>query len=249
MIHSKLLIMALVFFPLLSCTSGSKSTPQLSTDRSKVSYALGHQLGTDYARRTIDVDVETMIQGLRDGIAEKKSPLSEEETQRLFEELQKSIRERSEKATETQAQSNLEAGEKFLDESSKKEGSKKTASGLIYRVLNQGKGPTPTINDTVVTHYRGTLIDGTEFDSSYSRNQPASFPVAGVIKGWTEALQLMNVGSKFELIVPPQLAYGRQGAGPKIGPNATLIFTIELLGIQGSANSQETTKPTSKPNK
>src|SRR6202041_2945672 len=126
------------------------------------------------------------------------------------------------------AESPLEKGEKFLAENKTKEGVKTTDSGLQYKVLTEGSGKSPTASDTVVCHYRGTLLDGTEFDSSYKRGQPATFPVSGVIKGWTEAVQLMPVGSKWQLFIPPDLAYGDRGQGP-IGPNSTLIFEVELL--------------------
>jgi FKBP-type peptidyl-prolyl cis-trans isomerase len=132
-----------------------------------------------------------------------------------------------------ESEANIAAGKKFLEENKKKKGVTVTASGLQYEVVKQGNGATPKATDTVKVHYKGTLLDGTEFDSSYKRGQPASFPVNGVIKGWTEALQLMKVGDTFKLVIPADLAYGERGAGGMIGPNATLVFEVELLGVEG----------------
>ena len=146
--------------------------------------------------------------------------------------FQQFMMERQQKMQKELADKNLKDAEKFLEENKKKEGVITTASGLQYKIITKGNGKIPTAQDTVVAHYRGTLIDGTEFDNSFKRNEPATFPVSGVIKGWQEILQLMPVGSKWEVYIPPQLAYGEQGAGQVIPPNAALIFDIELISIK-----------------
>jgi len=150
----------------------------------------------------------------------------------LMQSFQQYMMERQQKMQKELADKNLKDAEKFLEENKKKEGVITTASGLQYKIITKGNGKIPTAQDTVVAHYRGTLIDGTEFDNSFKRNEPATFPVSGVIKGWQEILQLMPVGSKWEVYIPPQLAYGEQGAGQVIPPNAALIFDIELISIK-----------------
>ena len=148
--------------------------------------------------------------------------------------FQKEMVAKQEQVNKEAGAKNAAAGQKFLADNKTKEGVKTTASGLQYKVMKEGSGATPKTTDTVTVNYRGTLIDGTEFDSSYKRNEPISFPVTGVIPGWTEALQLMKVGSKYQVFIPANLAYGAQGAGQVIGPNSTLIFDVELLGVQAS---------------
>ena len=158
--------------------------------------------------------------------------LSEEEMRTVMTAFQKEMAAKQAEMMKSQGEKNKKEGEAFLAENKKKEGVKTLASGLQYKVIKEGTGKTPKATDKVSTHYQGTLIDGTEFDSSYKRGEPATFPVNGVIPGWTEALQLMKVGSKWQLFVPSKLAYGEKGAGPIIGPNAVLIFTVELLAIK-----------------
>ncbi|MCJ7833279.1 MAG: FKBP-type peptidyl-prolyl cis-trans isomerase, partial [Deltaproteobacteria bacterium] len=169
--------------------------------------------------------------GFKDALSGAKPLLSEEEMRTVMTAFQKEISEKQAEKTKVLGEKNKKEGETFLAENKKKEGVKILTSGLQYKVVKEGTGKKPKATDKVTTHYQGTLIDGTEFDSSYKRGEPAAFPVNGVIPGWTEALQLMKVGSKWQLFVPSKLAYGERGAGPKIGPNAVLIFTVELLSI------------------
>ena len=172
-----------------------------------------------------------VVKGMKDALAGSKPLLTETELRECMIAFQKDLQaKKAEKAQET-GDKNKKAGEKFLAENKKKEGVKTTASGLQYKVLKAGAGKTPKATDTVTTHYKGTLIDGKVFDSSYDRNEPTSFPVGKVIKGWTEALQLMPVGSKWQLFIPSNLAYGEDGAGDDIGPHETLIFEIELISV------------------
>jgi FKBP-type peptidyl-prolyl cis-trans isomerase len=176
-----------------------------------------------------------LFQGLRDSQKTEKPLLSSEEIQKVMTQFQQDMMKIEQEKRATQGQGNKSKEEAFLKENAQKPGIKITASGLQYKVITQGNGPLPKESDTVKVHYRGTLLDGTEFDSSYKRNEPAVFPLKGVIKGWTEALQLMKVGSKYQIYLPSNLAYGEQGAGQIIGPNATLIFDVELIAIEKAA--------------
>ena len=204
----------------------------LKTDKDKVSYMIGYQIGTNFKRDGLDVDLNMLQNGLKEALAGEKSPLTPEESQKLMQNLQKDLQAKAEAKRKADAEQNKKDGDAFREKFAKESGVKKTASGLLYKVEKDGTGPTPKATDTVSVNYKGTLIDGKEFDSSYKRGQPAKFPVNGVIKGWTEALQLMKVGSKYHLVIPPELAYGERGAGEAIGPNSTLVFDVELLGIE-----------------
>jgi FKBP-type peptidyl-prolyl cis-trans isomerase FklB len=200
----------------------------LKNEKEKMSYIIGMDIGSNLKRQSIDVDPNILARGIRDALSAAQSLLSEQEIQDTLAAFRK---ERAAKQEEV-AKKNKNDGETFLIANRKKEGVKALASGLQYKVIRAGTGKKPKINDSVTTHYRGTLIDGTEFDNSYKRGQPVSFPVSGVIPGWTEALQLMEEGAKWQLFVPPNLAYGERGTGDVIGPNATLIFEIELISVQ-----------------
>lgn len=193
----------------------------------KASYAVGLDIGESLGRYGTAIDLPLLIRGIEDNLKGKKPLLLPEEAttikREFFQKLQQEI-----------AVKNQAAEEAFLAENGKKEGVKTTASGLQYMVLEAGSGPTPKPTDRVRVHYRGTLLDGTEFDSSFSRGEPATFEVGRVIAGWTEGLQLMKVGSKYRLFIPSRLAYREQGAGPRIGPNSMLLFDVELLGIEPS---------------
>ena len=196
----------------------------LKTQKEKFSYAYGMRIGTGLHRQSVEINPSIFARGLRDGLAGGKTLLTEDEAEAALNQMQMDMRKmQSEKAQR--------AGTAFLEANKGKEGVVTLPSGMQYKILQAGTGPKPTAADTVVCNYRGTLIDGKEFDSSYKRGQPATFPVSGVIKGWTEALQLMPVGSKWQLFIPPQLAYGERGAGADIGPDATLVFEVELLSI------------------
>lgn len=204
----------------------------LKTDNDKVAYMIGHQIGTNFKRDGIEIDLGIMQAAMKDALAGTKSQLSQEETQKLMMDFQKQLQTKAEAKAKAEGEKNTTAGKAFLAENVKKDGVKTTASGLQYKVLAEGKGDAPKASDTVSVNYKGTLLDGTEFDSSYKRNKPATFAVGGVIKGWTEALQLMKPGSKYELWIPSDLAYGERGAGEQIGPNATLHFEVELLTVE-----------------
>ena len=180
----------------------------------------------------MEINPDVLLKGLRDGLAGAKSLLTDEQIKETMAAFQKEMMEKQAAAQKELGEKNLAAGEKFLAENKKKEGVKTTASGLQYKVLKEGSGESPKETDTVVTNYRGTLLDGTEFDSSYKRNEPATFPVNRVIKGWTEALMLMKPGAKYQLWIPAALGYGERGVGKDIGPNSTLVFEVELLSIK-----------------
>jgi FKBP-type peptidyl-prolyl cis-trans isomerase FklB len=200
----------------------------LKNQKEKMSYIIGMDIGNNLKRQSIDVDPNILAKGIRDALSAVKPLLTEQEIQNTLTTFQK---EKAAKQEEV-AKKNKNEGEAFMTANKKKEGVKALASGLQYKVIKSGTGKKPKITDSVTTHYRGTLVDGTEFDSSYKRGQPVTFPVSGVIAGWTEALQLMEEGAKWQLFVPPNLAYGERGAGGVIGPNATLIFEIELITVQ-----------------
>jgi FKBP-type peptidyl-prolyl cis-trans isomerase len=207
----------------------------LTTEKQKDSYALGMNVGRDLSRQPIDIDVTPFLQGVRDALEKRKSQLTDDEIKAALAQLQSQATTKAEAENKILGEANLKQGEEFLAGNKTKPGVVALPSGLQYKVITAGTGPKPTAADTVVCDYRGTLINGKEFDSSYKRGQPASFPVGGVIKGWTEALQMMPVGSKWELFIPPDLAYGARGAGPDIGPNSTLIFEVELHSIKGKS--------------
>jgi len=204
----------------------------LSDQKSKISYAIGLNMGHSMKQQSVEVDPSVFAQGLKDGLAGGKALMTEDEVRATLMQFQTDMRTKMEEKRKEAGDASKKAGDAFLAANKNKEGVITTSSGLQYKVLTQGTGPKPTASDTVTCNYKGTLIDGTEFDSSYKRGQPASFPVGGVIKGWTEALQLMPVGSKWQLFIPPNLAYGEQGAGADIPPNSTLIFEVELISIQ-----------------
>lgn len=205
----------------------------LVTQKDKQSYAIGANFGLGLKQQPIQVDPAIVAQGVKDALTGGKLAMTNEEAGAVLKELQADLQKKQETMMSQMSDTNKKEGAAFLAANKAKEGVVTTASGLQYKVEKLGTGPKPTAGDTVVCNYRGTLINGKEFDSSYKRGQPASFPVSGVIRGWTEALQLMPVGSKWELYVPSELAYGDRGAGADIGPGSTLIFEVELISIQG----------------
>ena len=221
---------------LLVSSVSAQDKPDLTNPKQKASYAIGLDIATSLKRQELDLDVKALTTGIADGLAGNPA-LTEEQQRAVLMEFQKTLMDKAAEKQKTAAGTNLKAGEAFLAENAKKEGVKTTASGLQYKVIKSGAGPSPKPTDVVKVHYHGTLIDGTIFDSSVQRNTPATFPVNGVIPGWTEALQLMKVGDKWQLVIPAKLAYGEEGPGP-IGPNSVLIFEVELLGIEKPAAAQ-----------
>jgi FKBP-type peptidyl-prolyl cis-trans isomerase FklB len=210
----------------------AEETQTLKTEKEKLSYSIGMEIGSNLKRQAIDVEVDLLLKGLRDGFSGGKTLLSPEEVRNVLTTFQKEMMAKQKEEARVLGEKNKKEGEAFLAENKKKPGVVTLPSGLQYKVIKAGTGKKPKATDTVKTHYRGTLLDGTEFDSSYRRGGPATFPVKGVIPGWTEALQLMEEGAKWQLFIPPHLAYGERGAGPVIGPNATLIFEVELISVQ-----------------
>lgn len=200
----------------------------LNTDKEKFSYTVGFQIGQSLKEDGLDIDVNALSQAIRDVMTGTAPRLSMEQMQAAVQAFQAQQMEER----EATARDNLRAGQAFLADNRSKSGVVETKSGLQYQVVEEGAGKQPGDTDTVVVNYRGALIDGTEFDSSYRRGEPATFPVNAVIPGWREVLPLMKVGAKWKVVIPPDLAYGERGAGPNIGPNETLVFDIELLGIE-----------------
>ncbi|MBI4596185.1 MAG: FKBP-type peptidyl-prolyl cis-trans isomerase [Candidatus Tectomicrobia bacterium] len=205
---------------------------ELKSQKDKVSYSIGLSIGKDLKKESLDIDVDLLTKGIKDAIAGGKTLMSDQEVGEAMAAFQKEMMAKQGARMKAVGEKNKTEGEAFLVENKKKEGVVTLPSGLQYKVIKAGDGEMPKASDTVSTNYRGTLVDGTEFDSSYKRGQAVTFPVNGVIPGWTEALQLMKVGSKWELYVPSNLAYGEKGAGHNIGPNATLIFEVELISIK-----------------
>ena len=210
----------------------SPDAMELKTEKDKLSYAIGVNVGRSLQKDAVEVEANIVTQGLKDALAGGKTLITEDEAKALITALQTDLHKKQDQAMQAAGEANKKQGEVFLAANKAKDGVVTLPSGLQYKVLTEGKGPKPTPSDTVVCNYKGTLIDGTEFDSSYKRGQPATFPVGQVIKGWTEALQLMPVGSKWELFIPSEMAYGPRGPTPAIGANSTLIFEVELLSIQ-----------------
>ena len=211
--------------------ASAEEAASLKTQRDKISYIIGMDAGKNLKVQSIDVDPDIFMKGFKDALSGNKSLLSDDIIKESMAVFQDEIMKKHEDELKKAAAQNKKEGEAFLAENKKKEGVVTLASGLQYKVIKEGDGKSPKETDTVTVNYQGTFIDGTEFDSSYKRNQPATFQVNGVIPGWTEALQLMKAGSKWQLYIPAGLAYGEQGAGRVIGPNTTLIFDVELLSI------------------
>jgi len=214
---------------LSGCTSDEK--PQLKDENDRVNYSLGHQIGGDFERQGVEIRPELVVKGIQDALSGAEPLMTPEEMNKTLMELKRRIVTAQREERKQAAEDNLAKGKAFLEENAKKEGVRTLPSGLQYKVIQEGSGSTPESTETVVVNYRGTLIDGTEFDSSYSRGKPATFRADRVIRGWTEALQMMKEGAKWQLFIPPELAYGERGAGGKIGPNSTLIFEVELISI------------------
>ena len=205
--------------------------PDLTNPKQRTSYAIGLDVVTSLKAREIDLDPKALAAGIADALADKPA-LKPEEVREVLTKLQQEMMAKGETKNKADAEKNQKAGDAFLAENARKEGVKTTASGLQYKVLKSGSGASPKKTDSVKVHYHGTLIDGKVFDSSVQRGEPVTFQVDGVIPGWVEALQLMKVGDKWQLFIPAKLAYGERIPDPVIGPNATLVFEVELLGIE-----------------
>ena len=208
----------------------NKTTPK--TQKEKVSYSIGVNIGKNMKIQGIDVDQAFLIQGMKDGLNSAKTAMTEKDMDATMNSFQQEMMTKMQAKQKVDGEKNKKAGDAFLAANKNKDGVITLPSGLQYKILKEGNGAKPTATQTVKCNYRGTLIDGKEFDSSYKRGEPAEFPVGQVIKGWIEALQLMPVGSKWELFIPSDSAYGPNGSGQIIGPNSTLIFEIELISIK-----------------
>ncbi len=208
----------------------------LDTNQQQVSYIIGRDLARNFAQQGLELDIDTLAAALKEGLSGQPSRLSQEQMQTAMQQLQEQLGggeddQDDDETPNPNSMNNKAEGEAFLAENKTKPGITTLPSGLQYEVLTEGTGAKPTLRSSVTTHYHGTLINGTVFDSSYQRGQPATFPVNGVIAGWTEALQLMPEGSKYRLYIPSDLAYGKRGAGRDIGPDSALIFDVELLKV------------------
>jgi FKBP-type peptidyl-prolyl cis-trans isomerase FklB len=223
---------------LLPLVAAAEDSSTFKSDKEKLSYSLGMEIASNLKSQGIEVDAEQFARGFKDATTGAHTLVTEEEMQATIMAFQKEFMAKQQEMAKAKAAKAKQEGEAFLASNKGKEGVVTLPSGLQYKVLKEGTGPMPTADDRVTVNYRGKLVDGTEFDSSYSRGKPATFPVKGVIPGWTEALQHMKVGSKWEIYVPASLAYGERGAGHVIAPNSTLIFEVELLGIEPSQKDQ-----------
>jgi len=210
------------------CVAADKT---ITTDMDKVSYCIGVDIGTNFKSQSIDVDPDVLLMGMKDALDSKDLKFNDEERGKILADFRTSLKEKQDAQRKIQGDKNMAEGTALLEKNKSEKGIVVLDSGLQYHILVEGSGESPQATDMVSVHYRGTLIDGSEFDSSYSRGQPAKFKVNGVIPGWSEALQLMKAGSKWKLYIPSDLAYGERGAGQKITPNSTLIFDVELLEI------------------
>jgi len=223
-------VLAIVF--IMACAACAEGPTPLASEKDRLSYSIGMDIGKNLKRQEIDIDPDLLARGFRDSFSGSKTLLSDEEATRILTTFQRDLTAKQQEKTREIAASAKKKGDEFLAKNKKKQGVRTTSSGLQYRVLRQGTGKSPKATDSVTVNYRGTLIDGKEFDSSFNRGQPATFRVDGVIKGWTEALQLMKEGAKWELFLSPDLAYGERGAAPVIGPNEVLIFEVELIEVK-----------------
>lgn len=203
----------------------------MKTNREKVSYCIGLETGKNLKNQFKDLDMSLLVEGFQDALEDKTPPLQREEITSIMNSLYEQIQRQQREYVVKVAENNKHQSESFLLENKKNTGVVSLTSGLQYKVLSSGKGPSPTMMDTVTCHYRGTLVDGTVFDSTYETGKPQTFPMNRVIPGWSEALKLMKVGDKWQVFIPPYLAYGEAGYGPQIQPNSTLVFEMELIAI------------------
>jgi FKBP-type peptidyl-prolyl cis-trans isomerase FklB len=227
----KLQWIALLGLLFLASQVSAEDNLALKSQKEKVSYSIGMDIGNNIKKQAIDIDPELLARGIKDAFSTEKPLMTEEEIRQTMMAFQKKMMAKQEEQMKKAGEKNKKEGEAFLAENKKKEGVITLPSGLQYKVIKAGQGKKPQASDKVTVHYRGTLINGTEFDSSIRRGQPATFPVSGIIPGWSEALQLMQEGAQWQLFIPPNLAYGERGAGNVIGPNSTLIFEVELISV------------------
>jgi len=213
------------------CGNKPEEIKSLDTKEQKTSYAVGYDMGKSLKNFATELDLDALAAGIKAAVNNEKTPMKEEEMAAILNQFWQGMRLKEETKMKVTAEKNKAEGDAFLAENAKNPGVKVTASGLQYMAVKEGTGPVPVLDDKVKVHYKGTFIDGNTFDSSYKRGVPAEFPLKGVIKGWTEGLQLMKTGSIYKFFVPSALAYGERGAADVIGPNAVLIFEVELLGI------------------
>ncbi|UCD46411.1 MAG: FKBP-type peptidyl-prolyl cis-trans isomerase [Deltaproteobacteria bacterium] len=214
------------------CLAAEKPEPKSEND--KISYSVGYQVGGDFKRQGVELNPNLLVKGVQDAMSGAKPLMTQQEMNKTLVDLKRKVVTAQREEQKKAAAKNLAEGKKFLEGNARKEGVTTLPSGLQYKVIAKGTGASPKRTDNVTVHYKGTLIDGTEFDSSYKRGKPATFRVDGVIAGWTEALQLMKPGAKWLLFIPPNLAYGERGAGSRIGPNSALVFEVELISVQAS---------------
>jgi FKBP-type peptidyl-prolyl cis-trans isomerase FklB len=239
----KNLLIILTIFGALSFSSfAADPAPQLKDMKDKASYSIGMNIGMNFKKQNVELNPDALLAGIKDAMSGNKPLLTETEAREVMTTWSKELGEKQ----KAMADKNAAEGKKFLEDNKKKEGVKTTASGLQYKVIKEGNGPQPKASDTVTVDYKGTLIDGTEFDSSYKRGQPATFPLNGVIKGWTEGLQLMKTGGKYQFFIPSDLAYGPRAMGPDIAANSTLIFDVELKSVQPAPAANASASPADK---
>jgi FKBP-type peptidyl-prolyl cis-trans isomerase FklB len=228
----KIIFRAMLLVAFLSGICLAGETPELKDEKGKISYSVGYQVGGDFKRQGVELDPELLVKGMQDAAVGAEPRIPPQEMRKTLVELKRKVEADERKRRREQAGKHRAEGEAFLAANGKKEGVVTLPSGLQYKVLAAGKGKSPNPTDNVTVHYRGTLVDGTEFDSSYKRNAPATFGIDRVIAGWKEALPMMKEGAKWQLFVPSKLAYGEQGSGSKIPPDSTLIFEVELISVQ-----------------
>ena len=227
----KQMVIAVLSLALLSGICLADDNLNMKDEKVRVSYSVGYQVGGDFKRQGVDINPEVLLNGVQDALAGNDPLMPPQEMRTTLVDLQKKLAATQKQKMKAEAEKNLSEGKAFLEGNGEKEGVKTLPSGLQYKVIKEGSGRTPKADDTVTVHYRGTLIDGTEFDSSYSRGEPVTFRTDRVIVGWKEALQLMKEGAKWQLFIPPELGYGDKSAG-RIEPNSTLIFDVELISVK-----------------
>ena len=223
---------ALIAILLLQGSSFGTAKVEIRDEMDRISYSVGYQMGRDFKMQKIEIRPEIFLKGIQDALDSSPPLINYEEMREILVNLKTRVVAIQKQQAEEKAEQTLKEGQAFLKENGKKDGIDTLPSGLQYEILTEGEGNSPKATDTVTVHYHGTLIDGTEFDSSYSRNKPSTFALDRVIQGWTEGLQLMKPGAKYRFFIPSDLAYGNRGAGSMIGPNSTLVFEVQLLSVQ-----------------